>query len=519
MTPTAFPPVASMPEIAAAGRLTVYELFRDQARRKPEALAIEMGAIRRTYGDLLDRVDRVAAMLRGRGIVRGDRIAVISENRIEYLEVMLAAGRLGAIIACQNWRLAPPELQHCISLVTPKLVIASERFGELTGQLDLGGAEIASFGDAYEQAIKDLSGTFEDAPVDPEDGLILLYTSGTTGLPKGALISHRAEIARMMVLRVDLNIDAGDTYLAWSPMFHMGGTDHSLSALMMGGSVVVADGLDVEAIAHAIATHRLGWLLLVPASIDPLLMLLKERPQEVKRVKVVGCMADLVPTATIAEISAALNAPFFNTFGSTETGLPPLSGHLLPPGSDLSNLGKRQNSYCRFRLVDPDDRDVGPGETGEGAVRGPTLFSGYWGAEDTNHHDFRGGWFHMGDLFKQNPDGSYDFAGRAKYLIKSGGENIYPAEIERVLLADPRVGDAIVVRRADDRWGEVPVVVIARNSEELSAEVVEQMCRDQLAGYKRPKEIYFRDLEGFSRSSTGKIIREEVEQWVMEQNQ
>ena len=151
------------------------------------------------------------------------------------------------------------------------------------------------------------------------------------------------------------------------------------------------------------------------------------------------------------------------------------------------------------------------GAPGEVAFRGPTLFSGYWQADATNAEDFRGGWFHLGDMFRRNADGTYDFVDRAKYMIKTGGENVYPAEIEQVLLADDRVADAVVVRRMDPRWGEVPVAFVARTDEALGAEDLMATCRERLAGYKRPKEIRFVALADLPRSTTGKIQRHEIE--------
>jgi fatty-acyl-CoA synthase len=164
--------------------------------------------------------------------------------------------------------------------------------------------------------------------------------------------------------------------------------------------------------------------------------------------------------------------------------------------------------------VDEGDRDVPPGVPGELAFRGPTCFSGYWNAPDTNARDFRGGWFHMGDMFVRNADGTLDFVDRVKYMIKSGGENVYPAEIERVLLSEPRVADAVVVRRADARWGEVPVAVVAPKDAALTAAELLARCRAELAGYKQPKEIVFVSLDDLPRSTTGKIQRQEVEVWL-----
>jgi acyl-CoA synthetase (AMP-forming)/AMP-acid ligase II len=496
---------------AQAGRATVYTLFREQARRRPDAEAVEWRGRSFRYGELLGSVDAVAAGLRARGIAVGDRIAVLSENRIEYTLLQLAAARIGAIVACLNWRLAPPELEHCVRLAAPSLLFASARHAALAdGLCGLVPALID-----IDEGLASLRGSGADAAPpadDPELGLLLLNTSGTTGLPKAALISHRAEIARMTVLRMDMRVGPEDAYLAWSPMFHMGGTEHTLSSLMFGAPVVIADGLDLDAIVDIVGRRKLGWLLLVPATIEPFLAKLAATGTLPAGVKVVGCMADLVPAEVIAQVTHALDAPFLNSFGSTETGLPPATGHLIPVGEAPRDLAKRLSSLCEFRLVDADDREVADGQVGEGAVRGPTLFSGYWNAPEVNARAFRGGWFHMGDLFRRTAAGGYEFVGRSKYMIKSGGENIYPAEIERVLLADPRVADAAVVRKPDARWGEIPVAFVARQDAALSAADVEALCRRELAGYKRPREVHFVGFDELPRSTTGKIQREILEQ-------
>jgi fatty-acyl-CoA synthase len=501
-------------DVGRAGQLSVYELFRSRVRRDPAALAVEENARRLTYGELDARVCRVASMLRQLGVAHGDRIALLSENRTEYLEVQLAAARIGAIVACQNWRLATAELQHCISLVTPKLIIVSPRFASALTSLDLGSARVMAFGEEYDATVDALAEDTRVTEVDPEDGLVILYTSGTTGLPKGALISHRAEIARNAVLRMDMGVADSDGFVAWAPMFHMGSTDQTLGAVMSGAPVVIIDGFDAEKIVDAIVRHCIGWLLLMPGSIEPVVSLLQQKPVAVKGVKVVGAMADLLPTKLIAELSALIGAPFLNSFGSTETGLAPASATLIPPGVVPTLLSKRQSAMCDVKLVDSENNEVADGEPGEVAIRGPTVFSGYWNAPETNARDFSGGWFRMGDLFRRNPDNTFDFVDRAKYMIKSGGENVYPAEIERVLLADPRVADAVVVRKRDATWGEVPVAFVARRDESLGVADIEAMCRRQLAGYKRPRDVRFVAFEAFPRSTTGKIQRHEVEKWL-----
>jgi fatty-acyl-CoA synthase len=222
-------------------------------------------------------------------------------------------------------------------------------------------------------------------------------------------------------------------------------------------------------------------------------------------------MADLVPPADIAEITRLLDAPYANTFGATETGCPPCSSSVIPVGVSPTRLSKTQSPYCEVRLVDANDQDVGDGAPGELCMRGPTLFSGYFRAAETNAHEFRDGWFHMGDVFVRNPDGSLDFVDRVKYLIKTGGENVYPAEIERVLLAQPGVAEAAVVRRPDARWGEVPVAFVATRDDGPSIEELFSACRAELAGYKQPKAIHLVDLADFPRSASGKVQRHELE--------
>ena len=496
-----------------AASSTVGTLFAARARVHPDRPAIEDGSRRLTYGDLDRRSSLLARVLSANGVRRGSRIVLLSENRIEYLEVFLAAARIGAIVACQNWRLAPPEIAHCVRLVEPAFCMASPRHFDKLVSLDRQTPMPLVFGEGYESCLEGADGL--PAPpaerVDPEDGLLLLYTSGTTGLPKGAVISHRAEIARNLVLRAEFGIASTDAFVAWSPLYHMGAAEWSLGALMSGGTVVVVDGFDAPRIAEIVGARELGWLLLMPGMVGAMAAELRRSGVVARGVRVCGVMADLVPPAQIAEITTLLGAPYANTFGATETGCPPCSSNLIPVGVAPTRLSKEQSPYCEVRLVDDNDVDVPDGTPGELCMRGPTLFSGYFRAPEENLRDFRGGWFHMGDVFVRNADGTLDFVDRVKYLIKSGGENIYPAEIERVLLKDPRVADAAVVRRPDARWGEVPVAFVARRDDSLTPEALRERCRAELAGYKQPKDIVFLAFEAFPRSASGKIQRHELE--------
>lgn len=505
-----------LPEVMRAGRADLYSIFRTRAQDCAEALAVEDGSKRVTYAELLERVDRLAAVFLARGVAPGDRIAILSHNRSEYLEVELAAAGIGAIVACLNWRLAEDELRHCIELVEPVLAVVEPGLKEVyqavsaTLCLEIGPEWEAALAAA---APDPRTGTMVD---DPETGLTILYTSGTTGLPKGALISHRAHIARSMAFAAQLALEPCDGFIAWAPMFHMASTDHALATLLRGGTVVMVDGLQPAILNEALSRHRIGWFVMMPGALDAFIAERRANPLPLKGIKVCGAMADLVPPHQIAELTGLLNTPYLNSFGATETGLPPGTADLIAPGVTPDRLSKRISAFCEVRLVDPEDREVPVGTPGEMSVRGPTLFSGYWNAGDTNAQDFRNGFFHMGDLFRRNADGSVDFVDRAKYLIKTGGENVYPAEIERVLLMHPGVIDAAVVRAFDEKWGESPVAFVAGGHDGPDSDELRSLCRQMLASYKCPREFRFIAFEDFPRSTSGKVQRHVLEDRLVE---
>lgn len=497
--------------VAQAACTNVASLFRHRARACRDQVALIDGARQLRYGELDERTDRLARALRAKGVERGDRVALLARNCAEYVEVELACAKLGAITAALNWRLAERELAHCINLVQPRILIHQPEYADVLARLDLMPHERIVLDRSYEALLAASAGGAPSEQAQPEDGLVILYTSGTTGLPKGAVVSHRAMIVRGLCFGAELSVPPGDTFVAWPPLYHMASTDQALSTLLRGGKVVLIDGFQPGPLLEAIARERMGWLVLIPGMIEAMIQALRAQPVRPAGIGVCGAMADLVPRQQIAEVSGLLGAPFLNSFGSTETGLPPATGSRIPAGEAPARLAKRQSAFCEVRLVDAADAEVPEGTPGEVAIRGATLFSGYWSAPEVNAREFRSGWFHMGDVFRRNPDGTLDFVDRVKYLIKSGGENIYPAEIEQVLLADPRVADAVVVRKRDAAWGEVPVAFVARRDPALSEADVHALCRERLSSYKRPKEVRFLELAEFPRSTSGKIQRHELE--------
>ena len=496
-----------------AGFADCGQLIAATALRCSAAIALDDGSRAVSYGEFDARANRAARALQDYGLLPGDRIAVLAENRIEYLELAVAAARSGVILCALNWRFTASELAHCVALTAPRLLFVSARHVPLLAGIH----DVATiiFGDAYEALLAPCSSSALPAIVEAEDGFIILYTSGTTGASKAALISHRAELARMALGRIDTALTAGDNFVAWAPLFHMVALEHALHVLALGGTVHIVDGADIERIVYLASHVPQWWLVLLPGMVDRVVDAFARSGRKPAPLKMVGALADLVSPALVAATSRLFQAPYWNTFGSTETGMLPFAGTRFAIGEQPKALAKAANSMHLFKLLDEQDHEVVPGMPGEVAVRGPTLFSGYWNAVETNAHDFRGGWFHMGDVFCARPDGLYDYVDRVKYLIKTGAENVYPAEIERVLMSDARVLEAVVVRRPDDRWGEVPVALVCCQAPAPSAAALFELCRARLPGYKQPKDIRFvASQDDFPRSTSGKIQRQELEKWV-----
>ncbi len=496
--------------ILQASATNIGRLFKGIADQSPDNNAIIEYDRRITYRELNDRVNQLANGLLDKNLKHGDRIALIARNCAAFLEVELACAKIGAILVSLNWRLAREEVKHCLDLTQPKLIFSAIEFQELLPN----SSEVQNilFHTEYENLLRNSSNEEPTDLVDAENGLVIIFTSGTTGLPKGALISHRAIITRALIFAEETRAPKNDTFIAWTPLFHMGSNDFSIATLLRGGQVVIIDGYQPDEIIRSIEMYPVHYLTVVPGMIEDFINQLKLSNAKPKPIGLIGAMADLVPRSMLKEITILLDAPYFNTFGSTETGNPPASGNLIPIGIAPEVLSKKQNNFCEIRLVDPNDNDVKDGEPGELAIRGPSLFSGYWANEEANAEAFRNGWFHMGDVFRRTPEGLLDFVDRVKYMIKSGGENIYPAEIEQHIMVDDRIIDVAVVRKPDERWGEVPVAFVASNSDKIKSIDIIDLCRDRIAKYKLPKEVHFLKNDEIPRSTSGKIQRHILEQ-------
>jgi acyl-CoA synthetase (AMP-forming)/AMP-acid ligase II len=462
--------------------------------------------------------NRLANALAALGVRRRDAVGVLAENRIEYGLLLYACAKLGAMAATLNWRLSAAELGEAVRLARPRVVVVSGRHRELLAPVGAQGSRVVLLDgepdSASEAAYGDLMAAAGDrppgVPVDPEDVVSLVYTSGTTGRPKAAMISQRAILARATVMAADMGLHEEEAFVAWAPMFHMVSSDYLMIMGIIGGRCVIVPGFDPELLVDVLHREPVGWLTLMPGAIEAVLEEVRRTGRTPRNLRLVGSMADLLPADLIAEATAVLGAPWFNSFGSTEAGTLPSSGTTIPIGERPVRLSKRQSAFCDVRLVDLEGRDVPAGVPGEMLLRAPTMFSGYLRSRRATAAAFAGGWYHSGDVMVRNPDATLDFLDRRSAMIKSGGESIYPAELERALRAHPAVLEAVVIGARDGRWGEVPWACVSVRDGGVTGDELIAHTGARLARYKRPRRVVFLRPDEFPRSETGKVIRSEL---------
>lgn len=512
---------------------TMGTLLRQNARIHEESVAVvgeddeEL-----TYGALNDRVNSLANALLDLGYGYGTTLAIISENRPAFVETLYTGAKLGGVVAAINWRLEQEELLHCLRIAETDVVIITGSHDEKrewianANELNPEVVTLDGWGDdtEYESLIE--RGSAEEPPtveeVSPEDGLAILYTSGTTGRPKGAVISHRAFLTRaeMRIATSEHSIEAPD-FVAWAPMFHMSGTESLFVSGILGGTFYPIDGFETAVVVERCQESRTRRLPIVPSLIERVLEYADENdmaPEDFPHLKYIGAMPDLAAPDRIAEITELFGAKFVNSFGATETGPAPASRDAIPVGHTPTegDLSKVESVLCDVRLVDEDWEPVATGEIGEIAMRGPSLFSGYVNNPEATQEVFDDGWYRSGDLFVRKEDGTLDFVDRKKYLIKSGGENIYPAEIENELMRHEAIDEAVAVRVTDNRWGEVPKVYVVTKDEAIDGDAVVDYLDGRIARYKLPHYVEFVESDEFPRSTTGKVKRREVEDWTVD---
>ncbi|MFF2107076.1 AMP-binding protein [Rhodococcus koreensis] len=473
--------------------LSLADVVRENCRGRGDKVAVVDGDRRFTYAQFDDRTDRLAHALQSEGVLPGDRVLWLGANSHRVLELLVAAAKAGAVLCPANWRQSAAELCFLIDDLTPTVIVFEP---DTVGALE----EIESDGstawirsetgsdDEYERWLESFSPAYTTEAVSERDAVLLLYTAAFDGHPNGALLSHRALITHALVLSAQRQIEDGFVFLDSGPMFHVGTVMFAVATLLYGGTNVVIPQFDPRLACELIERERCTGAMLFPAMIDQLVAANGDDRFDLSSLQ-------FAPgNSTWNHMISIDYSPWGRSnagYGQTEVG-----GMLTYHALGLGGVGThgRSSPLMQVRIVDPEGRDVPVGEVGEIAARGAHLFNGYYNRPELNAARFRGGWYFTSDLGRREEDGTLSFVGPKLRMIKSGGENIYPAEVERSLLAHPDVADAAVIGRPDKVWGQSVVAIVVRRSGTSTAEPeLIAHVRAHIASYKKPKSIVFVD--------------------------
>jgi fatty-acyl-CoA synthase len=492
--------------------LDLSDLIARHAALTPDKPATVFEGEALSYAAFYARVEQIAQALRAKfGIVRGDRIAILSLNRPDYLVLLYACARLGAMLVPLNWRLAVAEQMFILADAAAKVLVLEQAFAEILPALAkelpdtrLVGLDFApSQGIAFDALLTQAEGDSRNPHVDLTCPLLIVYTSGTTGRPKGAVLRQEALLWNGVMSQHMHGLTSDDHVLAVLPFFHVGGLNiQTTPALHHGATVTIHSRFTPDATLAAIERDRPTLTVLVPAIIQAVTDHPDWATTDLSSLKAVSTGSQIVPPHLI-ERFVARGVPVLQVYGSTETCPVAVYTRL---GGDLSRIGStgQPGLCCEAVVIDEAGAELPPDMPGEITVRGPNVFFEYWGNEAATREALHDGWYRTGDIGRRDADGYFWVHDRKNNMIISGGENIYPAEVERVLLEHPDVAECGVIGRTDARWDEVPVAyVIPRAGRVADAETLKAHVSAQLARFKVPREFVF--VEDLPRTALGKV--------------
>jgi fatty-acyl-CoA synthase len=492
--------IAAIPDLAAK-----------RAELTPDKVAIEEIATGRslTYAELDRRAGAAAALMAEQGVGEGDRVAVLCRNRGAFFELLFGCAKLGAILVPLNWRMPPPELALLMKDAEPRLLLYGSEDAERAAAVAEGVVTIGL--DAEYEVLLEAAPSASFRTEWPAEAIwYLIYTSGTTGLPKGVINNFRMALANHVNIGSTVELGARDTVASFLPNFHTAGINlHALPALISGATVLVLPDFDADSVVTLFEQRRLDIMFGVPSVYASLLDHPRFASSPLHHVRHWGCGGAPMPPALL-ERYRALGIRLCNGMGMTETGP---TAFLVDPADAWRAPGSvgKPRLLVSVRIVDEAGVDVRQGEVGELLFRGPGVTPGYWRDPIATAAAFTDdGWLRSGDLARRDEDGLYHVVGRRKEMFISGGENVYPVEIEAVLAAHPAVAEAAVVTVSDTRWGEVgwAFLRLADGVEPPQASDLAAFCRGRLAPYKIPAGFEF--VADFPRTAAGKIQKHQL---------
>lgn len=496
--------------------ITLASFVRRHADVRPGALAWSDRRQDVTFGDFAVNVERAAAALAGGGLSRGDRIALLCRNDATAFELLFAAAGLGVVTVAINWRLAPAEIAFILDDSCARILFVGEDFAEAaTDAVAACGErpEIIALGDDY-TVWRDRPGSKAARPDTgaTNDVLCQLYTSGTTGHPKGVMLTQQTFFEQMRSERMagDIAIGEDDVTLVCSPVFHIGGLGMAMLSFQNGAATILCESAAAD-IAAAFGQHEITTTFMVPSLIQTLLDDPEFRPERARSLRVLRYGASPITASLLERTRAFFDCGLAQMYGMTEctgavTCLRPADHDL---DSELLQSCGRALPGVELRIVDGEGVSLEAGETGEVWVRSPAMMAGYWNRPDATHEACEGNWYRSGDAGYLDANGYLFLRDRIKDMIVSGGENIYPAEVESALCAHEGVAEAAVIGVPDPRWGEaVKAFVVLESGCTADESGLLRATRRRIASYKLPKSIEF--VDALPRNGAGKVLRREL---------
>jgi long-chain acyl-CoA synthetase len=521
------------PTVAPEDQYTVAGMIRRLALAQPDHEMLVQGTVRRSWAEEYERACRVSQSLQRDGFGAGDRLAFLDRNGVAYFDVLFGGALVGAVNVAVNWRLAPNEMAAIIDDATARILFVHPDYLPALAQMDSplpGVTRIVVVSDQPD--VEYLSGderavTFSQwvdgcEAIDAgyvaglEEVSMQLYTSGTTGLPKGVMLTNANLSTAITEAGVTFHISDDTVSLVAMPLFHIGGSGWALCAMSRGGRSIILRDVDPGLLLQLIETEGITEMFLVPAVLMILLATPTLSTTDLSSLRVVFYGASPISEDVLVRCMAIFDCDFCQVYGMTETtgAITALSAEDHDPDGPRKGLLRsagKPHSSVELRVVDPDSGDDAKlGEVGEVWTRSPYNMAGYWGKpEETAATVNADGWLHTGDAGYMNEDGYLFLHDRMKDMIVSGGENIYPAEVENVLLSHPSVADAAVIGVPDERWGEtVKAIVVLAPDASLDAAAIIAHCRENLAHYKCPTSVDATDA--LPRNPSGKILKRDL---------
>ncbi|MEM7346007.1 MAG: long-chain-fatty-acid--CoA ligase, partial [Chloroflexota bacterium] len=493
------------------------------AKSMPEKIALRMGATIFSYADLAIQIEQNAAVLQNElGVTYGDRVAFLGYNSPEFLITFFACAKLGAIFVPLNWRLAPPEQLYILQDCTPTTLLLEADFSTLchTAQDVLPSCQIVGLdfkpegGHSLAALQNRVNPVASNADVDPESPILLVYTSGTTGHPKGAILTQKALYYNALNAIEMHALSRADHALNALPLFHVGGLNIQVTPIFyVGGTVTLLRHADPQQILRTIEQHKPTLTNLVPSLLIACIQSADWANTDVSSLQRIATGSTIVPQY-LYDMIYARGIALAEVYGATETC--PIAIHLPLdlPENKRGSVGLPAR-HCKVRIVDSDDQTLPAGEAGEILIKGPNLLQGYWNQPEATTLALRQGWYYTGDIGYYDEDGYYYIVDRKKNVIITGGENIYPAEIEPLLLEHPQVDDVAIIGLSDEQLQEVPVaVVVASPKASLTADELRAFLVGKIAAYKIPHHFIWRDE--LPKTALGKTqhfqLREQLQQ-------